>query len=91
MKMINEAVSIHDISLSTMFEDDDDFASKTNNMGSNCSMEEDKASVMACHCVRTDLTTRTDQSIKPYWKHIVDHCHCNVFVSIERSIKPLDG
>ena len=43
MKMINEAVSIHDMSLSTVFEDEDDFASKTNNMGSNCSMEEDKA------------------------------------------------
>ena len=40
MKMINEAVSKHDMSLSTLFKDDDDFASKTNKMGSNFSIEE---------------------------------------------------
>lgn len=51
--MMNSAVGIENMSLFTPFENDDDFASKTNKRGSNFSMDEDFAFIFMFYYIYT--------------------------------------
>lgn len=92
--MMNESVCIHDISLSTPSEGDDEqvdvVASKTKKWtrGRNFPTTEDTALVMAWKSVNIDLVVGSDQNTNTYWKRIADHFHHIASVSTDCSIKP---
>ncbi|CAN6205715.1 unnamed protein product [Urochloa humidicola] len=98
--MLDDSFNVDDISLSNSVplasnnENDGEVnptprATKRGGRSSNYSVEEDEALVLAWESVSLDPVIGKDQSMKTYWKRIVDHFQRNVKTPSNRSIGSL--